>query len=120
MKKLGLFSVLLLVACANDPQSGSVVGGAVGGATGAGVGYGVGGRDGAILGGAIGGAVGAAVGQNQAGSARQASVRQPVAQPRYNRNEEYRSDREGDDEHRHTRKKHERDDGDYRDHGERD
>lgn len=102
MKKLSLVSLLLLAACANDPQAGAVVGGAAGGAAGAAVGYGVGGRDGAILGGAIGGAAGAAVGHSQSGSA--AERRQPAPYP-VRGEDEYRDDRgeRGD----HHRKKHE-------------
>lgn len=105
MKKLSLVSLLLLAACANDPQAGAVVGGAAGGATGAAVGYGVGGRDGAIIGGAIGGAAGAAIGHSQSGSAQQPAVRRESV-PQSGRGEgEYRDDRgeRGD----HHRKKHE-------------
>ncbi|MDX8379041.1 MAG: hypothetical protein R8K48_03205 [Gallionella sp.] len=64
MKKMSLILLLLLAACANDPQAGAALGGAIGSAAGAAVGYNMGGRSGAILGAAIGGATGAVVGHD--------------------------------------------------------
>lgn len=93
MNRLALVALLLLSACANDPQGGGALGGAIGGATGAAVGYEMGGRSGAIVGGALGGAAGAAVGHNASTQSRQQPVyQQPVYQPARGEGE-YRHDR---------------------------
>lgn len=106
MKKLSLIPLLLLAACANNPQGGAVLGGAVGAGAGAAVGHSVGGRDGAIIGGAIGAAAGAAIGHDQS------TVQQPQRPvPQRSRNEaEYRHDQSDRDDHGERRKKHEHDD----------
>ncbi len=102
MKKLlGLIPVLLLAACANNPQGGAILGAAVGGGTGAAVGHSVGGRDGAILGGVIGAAAGAAVGHSQSGTVQQQSSHDQG---------EYRNER--GDRGDHHRRKHEQDNED--------
>lgn len=89
--QLALLPLLLLAACANNPQGGAVLGGAVGGATGAAVGHGVGGRDGAIIGGAIGAAAGAAIGHSQSIPARQPEPQYWHPEPQYQRDQgEYR------------------------------
>jgi hypothetical protein len=101
MKKSVLLSVLLLAACANDPQMGGAVGGAVGGATGAAIGYDLGGQTGAILGGAIGGATGAVFGHRQSETAPQ-----PAARPRSAPVEEMQPARSEEEHGDHRRKKH--------------
>lgn len=98
MKRLSLISLLLLGACANNPQGGAIVGGAVGGATGAAVGYEVGGREGAIVGGAVGGAAGAAVGSD----ASQPDQRPVMQKKRGHDEEKHREHRKGGRE-RHDR-----------------
>ena len=95
MKRLILISLLLLGACANNPQGGAVVGGAVGGATGAAVGYEVGGREGAIVGGAVGGAAGAAVGSDASQPAQQGEQRPVVRKRRGHDEEKHREHRKG-------------------------
>lgn len=98
MKKISLILVLLLAACANDPQAGGTLGGAIGGAAGAAVGYDVGGRSGAILGAAIGGATGAAVGHDNS-----TARKRPARDSR-----QYRKPR--DDRGEHRRREHGRED----------
>jgi outer membrane lipoprotein SlyB len=107
MKRLSLLSLLLLAACANNPQGGAVVGGAVGGATGAAVGYEMGGRDGAIIGGAIGGAAGAVIGSDASQPAQPASrtvvvpAKREVHQEREHDDEKDRRKKHRDDKHDH-------------------
>lgn len=100
MKKLSVLTVLLLAACANNPQGGAVVGGAVGGAVGSTVGYDVGGRTGSILGGAIGAATGAILGSDASRGGRNAEYdqRRPAENDRRDerRGEYRRADHGGD------------------------
>lgn len=95
MKKLSLITLLLLGACANNPQGGAAVGGAVGGGSGAAVGYEMGGREGAIIGGAIGGAAGAAVGSDASQPAQQGDQRPVMRKRRGHDEEKHREHRKG-------------------------
>ncbi|MDD2721612.1 MAG: glycine zipper 2TM domain-containing protein [Gallionella sp.] len=99
-KQFALLPLLLLAACANNPQGGAMLGGAVGGATGAAVGHNVGGRDGAIIGGAIGAAAGAAIGHSQSTPARQPEPQYRQPEPQYQRGEgEYRREHRDNGNH---------------------